>query len=359
MTIQYGTEILTLQPELQVQNGLPSLFYTSLALPVPGSQPRRVNIDTGSVGFVIPQSLLIDPTTDTYYPWAESTSETMTVIYEPSGTTTSGPIVRVSGLSLQSGNTTIPIGPVRVLAHTEGSDSFMMGVGVGLEAKSHYGMADAPQPWTSAATALDNPFLNIVGMSREPGAPFRTAYVMSAATYDGTPGLVTFGQTAQSLDGFHFVPMPADAASPAGFQLPWISVTMTPAGGSSIQTTAQILMDAGIENMFLSVYEPSPPPQGVTATKRPIADWTNAEVRVHATDSAGQTVLDYTFVNGNPGTEPFHNTDPNQIASPSEILNGGPSPQGGSFINTGGHLLALYDYVVDAGNCRMGFRLRS
>ena len=139
MTIQYGTQTLTLQPGLQVENGLPSLFYAQLSLPVSNSTPRQVNIDTGSVGFVIPNSLLIDQNTGTYYPWAVPMGETMTIICEPSGTTISGPIVTVSGLSLAGENGPILIGPVKVLAHTDGADTFMMGVGIGLQAISHMG----------------------------------------------------------------------------------------------------------------------------------------------------------------------------------------------------------------------------
>ncbi len=360
MSTQYGTTTVALKPELQVQNGIPGRFYAMLNFPASGIAPKRFNIDTGSVGFVLPHSLLLaDPATNSYYPWAVPTGETMTIVYEPSGVTTSGPIVTVSGLSLQGVDGPIPIGPVKVLAHTDGADSFMMGVGFGLEAISHFGMADAPKPWVSAATALDNPFLNIEGMSREPGAPFLAAYTMSAAEYDGGPGLVTFGQTADSLAGFRFVPLSADPGSPAGFQLPWVSLTVAPAGGNLQQTQAQILMDAGIESMFLSVCEPSPPPAGVTATKLPVADWTNAAVRIQAADASGDTVLDYSFVNGDPVAQPFHNTDPLQPASPTEILNGGHSPQGGSFVNTGVHLLALYDYVLDAANSRLGFRRRA
>lgn len=358
MAIQYGTTTKTLQPELQVQNGIPTLFYAHVTFPAPEIGAKLFNIDTGSVGFVIPKSLLLQPGTTSYYPWVEPTGQTMTMIYKPSGVSPTGEIVTITGLTLQGVDGTIPVGPVKALAHDETTHTFMMGVGFGLQAISHYGPVDQPQPWTSAAGALDNPFLNLVGMSRDPGAPFQAAYAMSAATFGGVNGKVVFGQTEELLEGFRFLPITPDPASPAGFQLPWVDLTVTLPGQAPVETSAQLLMDAGIENMFLGVFQPSPPPPGGSANQLKVADWTNAEVRIRAADAAGFPVIDYLFVNRDPQKVQFHLTDANQPASPNEILNGGPSPQGGSYINTGVHLLALYDYVLDAANNRLGFRVR-
>lgn len=186
--------LLPLQHELSVSGGVPGLFFTDLILPA--GERRRVNIDTGSVGIVIPHELVVDASGQ-YYPWAEPTGGVLELIYEPSGDTIAGPVVRLSGLTLGDGS--VAIGPVRALAYTQGSGTFMLGVGFGLEAKSQWLTAPANAGGGAAALCLDNPFLAIEGMSRAPGAAFPAAYTLSAAGgASPTAGAVTFGQTPES-----------------------------------------------------------------------------------------------------------------------------------------------------------------
>lgn len=351
--------LLSLQHELSVSPaGVPGQFFTDLMLP--STVRRRVNIDTGSVGIVIPHELVVDASGQ-YYPWAEPTGGILELIYEPSGDTISGPVVRLSGLTLGDGS--IAIGPVRALAYTQGSGTFMLGVGFGLEAKSKWLTAPPGAGAGAAALCLDNPFLAIEGMSPAPGATFQAAYTLSAAGgASPSAGAVTFGQTPQSIAGFRFLSVTRDPESPSGFQLPWVDVAVTPAGQAPLPVTrAQLLMDAGIPGMFLGVFQPSPP-AGSPSSPVP-ASWPGARIVVSAADGAGAPVLEYAFTNVNPQLDRtqavYWNTDPNEKASPSAVLHGGPSPQGGSFINTGVHVLARYDYHFDAVNARVGFRPRA
>lgn len=344
-----GTKLLTLQPELEVVAGVPGLFFTTLRFP--NGAATRVDIDTGSVGIVIPQSLVVD-SNGFYQPWAVPTGESMEIVYKPSNDTISGPIVTLSGLSLGDGS--IQIGPVKALAHTQ-AGTYMLGVGFGLEAISRF-LAPPSRAGQSAATALDNPFLAIAGMSREPGAPFQAAYSLTAS--GPGPGMVTFGQTAQSISGFEFLSLTPDPTAPGGFQLPRVDLSVTTADGKALPTTrAQLLVDIGIGSSFIGVFNPSPPNPGALATRVDV-DWPGASVNVSAVTDSGQPVLQYGFVNRTPGDGAFVNCDPNEKASPSHIMSGG-SAQSGSFINTGGHLLAKYDYHFDAVNARVGFRRRS
>ncbi|MEE3624576.1 hypothetical protein UCD39_11325 [Nitrospirillum sp. BR 11752] len=344
MSIQYGTRTITFQPSIDMAGTLPGLFSTTLFFP--NQTSHGVNIDTGSVGIVVPIAALQDGQGN-FLPWAVPTDETLTFIYEPSGNTRTGPVVTVTGLQVGDGTPehTVVLGPVRVMACTNVDDVHMLGVGIGLEAKATLA------PSGNAATALDNPFLNLRDMLGD-SPTLLPAYALTAALQeDGRYGLITLGQTADSLQGYRFLPLTPDADSPSGLQLPWVQLSVTPAGGIPIDTRAQLLMDAGITNMFIGII-PKP--------DTPI-DWLNAAIAIQAQDGDGETALDYSFVNTNPadGPGPNVNCDPNQPASPSRILNGGPSPQGGSFINTGVHLLAAYDYVVDAANDRLGLRPRS
>lgn len=351
--------LLSLQHDLSVSPaGVPGQFFTELVLPT--GVKEKVNIDTGSVGIVIPHTLVVDASGN-YYPWAEPTGGVLELIYEPSGDTISGPVVRLSGLTLGDGS--IAIGPVRALAYTQGSGTYMLGVGFGLEAKSQWLTPPPNAGGGAAALCLDNPFLAIEGMSRTPGAAFQAAYTLSAAGgASPSAGSVTFGQTPDSITGFRFLSLTADPNSPSGFQLPWIDVAVTPQGQAPLPVTrAQLLMDAGIPGMFLGVFQPSPPASGASS---PVAtSWPGARIAVSATDAAGAPVLQYAFTDANPQLDRtqavFWNTDPNETASPSAVLHGGPSPQGGSFINTGVHVLARYDYHFDAVNARVGFRPRT
>ncbi|TWB28494.1 hypothetical protein [Nitrospirillum bahiense] len=344
MSIQYGTRTITFQPTIDMAGDLPGLFSTTLFFPNQAS--HGVNIDTGSVGIVVPIATLQDGEGN-FQPWAQPTGETLTFTYEPSGNTRTGPIVVVTGLQVGDGTPqgTAVLGPVRVMACTNDDTVYMLGVGIGLEAKATL------SPSGNAATALDNPFLSLRDML-EPNPAVLPAYALTAALQaDGRHGLVTLGQTIDSLQGYRFLPLVADSSSPSGLQLPWVQLTVTPQGGTPIQTQAQMLMDAGITNMFIGVIpEPQPP-----------IPWLNTAVTIQAEDESGATALNYSFVNSQPadGPGPNVNCDPSQPASPSRILNGGPSPQDGSFLNTGVHLLAAYDYVVDAVNTRLGLRPRS
>lgn len=348
----------TLQHELSVSEGVPGLFFTDLVLP--SGERRRVNIDTGSVGIVIPHELVVDASGQ-YHPWAEPTGGVLELIYEPSGDTISGPVVRLSGLTLGDGS--IAIGPVRALAYTQGSGTFMLGVGFGLEARSQWLTAPENAGGGAAALCLDNPFLAIEGMSRAPGAAFQAAYTLSAA--GGTSpnaGKVTFGQTPESIAGFRFLSARPDAESPSGFQLPWVDVAVAPQGQEPLPLTrAQLLMDAGIPGMFLGIFLPSA--MAASPATPVAARWPGARIAISAADGSGQRVLEYAFTNANPQLDRtravYWNTDPNEKASPSAVLHGGPSPQGGSFVNTGVHVLARYDYHFDAVNGRVGFRPRA
>lgn len=357
MAYQYGSQTATILPKVRsAQDGLVGPFFTTLCLP--GGATTTVNIDTGSVGFVLPATMLQDQS-GAFLPWVKSTGQRMTLTYKPSTVTVSGTIVEVTGLTLTDvpeGETPIEIGTVRALAHDGSAAPYMMGVGFGLQAQSYMDDPNGqPLPGVSTNTALDNPFMNVVGMSREPGAPFQAGYSLSAYGR----GKVTLGQTADTLAGFRFMPLTADPTSPSGYQLPWVDVRVTSPDGGAVQTKAQMLMDAGIENMFLAVYEPSPPAAGTSPAHLHI-DWAGKAVGIQARDAAGALVVDYGFVNANPSADAHANTntDLDQPASPSTVLPGGPSPQGGSFLNTGVHPLAIYDYAVDFVNGQLGFRLR-
>lgn len=344
----YGCELQVYAPELQVLGGVVGLFYTHLRLP--SGEAVRVNIDTGSVGIVIPQSLVVSPS-GTYYPWAEPTGESMEIVYRPSNDTISGPVVVLRGLRLGAGE--IELGPVRALAHT-GGGTFMLGVGFGFEAINRY-LAPAELAGTSAATALDNPFLNIRGMSREPGAPFQAAYSISAFGPGASPGRITFGQTAESLAGYAFLPLRANDSVPSGFELPWVNLTVTPLEEDTLPTTrARLLIDTGISSMFLGIFEPSPPVSGMSS-RRVDVDLLGAAVNIYGADAAGEVVLNHTFVNSKPGDGVHWICDANEKASPSKIMSGG-SPQTGSFINTGVHLLSKYDLHFDAVYGQLGLR---
>ena len=311
------SNVAILQAYSRPNSANPHETFLNLYSPAAGN-PLIVNLDTGSIGLVVPYAFVHDES-NVCYKWAVSTGKTMTRKYEPSGITFTGTIYNLSELYfLDPENNRVNLGTITALVCDPAPHSpCMLGVALG----SMPSLPDA---------LLDNAFLNVENASS--ASPSPQTYSLHLTTSPEYTITVTLGQASEDLIGYSLIPLVANAACGSGFQMPYLDVSVTPPGNASVTGPCQLLMDCGISGMFFHSGSP------ITGSLLNAA----FEISVHDAPN-----IRYAFTNGTPPTGP---------GAPAAVMPGGPGPQGQGYVNTGIHFLNVFDYFVDGVNGKMGFR---
>ncbi|WP_413989869.1 hypothetical protein ACMDCR_28705 [Labrys okinawensis] len=212
-----------------------------------------------------------------------------------------------------------------------------MGVGFGRE---HDGQ---PQ-----GTPDKNPFLNLTAIEGRPIRPdtYRSGYIV-------TPSGVHLGLSRANSHDFSWTRLQGpslDAAGKPASNDPrdWKQAAMTVSVNGQPAEAGAVLIDTGIQQMYLTVSNPSAlPTQPVPNPSREGAEATGlaagAEMTVSFPDEA-TPVAQYAFTAG----------DVADKAAPSVVLVNRPGTP--AFVNTGRHFLRDYDVAFDADGGWFGFR---
>ncbi|MBS2535872.1 hypothetical protein KGQ20_24215 [Catenulispora sp. NF23] len=297
----------------------------SLAVNVGGGPTRDVEVDTGSLGFVIARGAL--------GPGAVDTGKAGFIEYTSSGKILSGEYF-LAAVSFQRPQGAVATVPIRVLGVTASScasgypgctpDSDISKVGMLGVGYSEYAKTDSPGP-----TSADNAFLQLAAMHNGQAQP---GYIV-------TRGGVTLGLTAQQIASFHTVHL-ASAPPPSGTGSDIESMPgcfAFPDHGDASHC-GSILFDTGISKMIVGLPTADRPAPIATA----IPDGTRIKV---GTPNLTGPAFGYTTTVGDPG-DPIAPLG-NPAASWAHDT---------AFVNTGRELLAAYDYLYDAVGRQSGFR---
>ncbi len=288
-----------------------------LAVSIAGGRRRSVQVDTGSIGFVVGRNA-IGPSA--VGPLTAGRQE-----YTSNGLILLGHYYRVTVTfeGTQSRAVTVPItilgveklacDPKYPKCSTRGRSTQSVGVlGVGFGRKESIG---------------SNAFLQIDGMVR---GSMHAGYVISG---NG----ISLGLTAENTRGFQFIPLIRGGGgdwrgAPGCFGFPGRSAYERMCG--------TILVDTGISSMILSRAAALRPP----GLKPGIPDGTAIAVAAPGFDNSA---LRYRFSVGDHGT-----------LTPTAIR-WSRATGDNAFVNTGRNAMRAYDYLYDAKCGRIGFRARS
>jgi hypothetical protein len=223
--------------------------------------------------------------------------------------------------------------------HPPGDKLAYIGVGFGREGDGQPG-----------GLPFRNPLLNITRIRGEPVRPgsMRSGYII-------TPGGVHVGLTAENTARFAFAKLgprmipdslhPGDSI-PSTIGRDWGPATVCISVGGAPCATGTALIDAGIDQMYLTV--PDSMPLDTVTVQNPslncapfkgLADSSRVQVSF---PGIGNPPLSYSFVVGDTG-----------ITTPSVVLI--PLP-GMTFVNTGRHFLREFNVLLDADSGYFGLR---
>ena len=280
-----------------------------------GGAPHAFLLDTGSVGILVPRSVLgpdyqqFDPSQDIEFQYASSGNKYC-------GQWVEVPVVL--GVPADwDGTGDYPIADVEVFAvdRPAGFDGGVFGVGFGIG-----GLADGGP--------ARNPLLH---MSYQ-GERLKHGYIVSVQGVD--VGLTTF-----NTEGFAFIALQRDISDEDWMQ-PFGSIDLSgDFSADGYYVDLPILMDTGIDDMILWVGADDAPPNLASNTAFPAGISVN--LSAPPADSASEPVLQYSFMTG----------DIYQPMAPPQV-----EWRIGNGINTGINVLAGADYLYDAAGGRVGFR---
>jgi len=272
--------------------------------------PHTFQVDTGSVGILVPRSVLgpdfqdFDPSQDTTFGFISS------------GNTYHGQWVKVSAVigvpEGWDGTGDFPTAEIEVFA-VDSLAAFsggMFGIGFAIEAEANGG-------------AARNPFLHL----KYAGEDLAPSYIIGA---DG----IDVGLENIASDGFALVPLNRNAVGDD-----WLQPTGTLGIAEDFSVDLPILMDTGIQEMllFLPVADRPASLSGVST----LPDGVAVSISVPLPD--GGQALAYQFVTG----------DTSQAMAPTTV-----EWRDGHGINTGRNVLSGEDYLFDATIGQIGFRTR-
>jgi len=302
-------------------------FYASLG----GGPPHRMLVDTGSVGVLVPRTVL--------GPDAVNLVRRGQIEYTSDGKIFQGTYFRTP-LVLNTGpagtaHPQVQTVPIEVLAIDRQ-------------------ICDPQYPQCTVDRTLDTVGMLGVGFDRDTGSPAVNPFLQLVDIRAGrmVPGYIisedriTLGITAQNTTGFRYVALrrnpkrPDDwAAAPGCYGFPAI-----PGFGYACGT---ILVDTGIRGMILRMPQHRRPVAlSSSESKSALPLGTVISVAVPSPETA---LLSYQFTY-EPSADPDPPIAPTSVrwSSLGETI----------FINTGRDVLAEYDYLYDAGSGRVGFRRR-
>jgi hypothetical protein len=290
-------------------SSLTSGFHVRAA--VGGGPPHLFEVDTGSVGILVPRKAL-GPDFQTFDP-----SKDIDFGYVSSGKRYKGQWVRLSVVvgvpQGWNGSGDYPTAKVEVFAVDDPPtfDGGMFGIGFAIGGKADGG----PER---------NPLLHVTYQ----GASIAPGYTL---TLQG----IELGLGKASSAGFAVVPLQRNAAGtdwkqPTGnLDLPGFTASLP------------VLMDTGIADMLLWLAPAKRPSQWSRVATLPAGVSVSISMPV---DSSSPPALQYSFVTG----------AANQPMAPTAVR-----WRDGTGINTGRNVMAGFDYLFDAADGRLGFRERT
>lgn len=293
-------------------------------LRLPGSEPRRFGMDTGSTGIVV--------AAEHYTPGPGDVSDGPgRLVYNSSGRILSGERYTTNVIIQRDEATPVAVARVQVLRVTEITclerardcrpEYHPRGVafmGVGFDRNSAQG---------TEGTVPRNPFTNLVSLSS--GAPLSSVRPGYIVTRTG----VHLGMSAELTRNFAFVQLAPGAASRPG--APQWSTAPMAVSVDGIAGNGTILVDTGINYMFLS------PPEG-TGLSRGMRAPAGTRIGIHIPDQRNPPAAYYGFT-VDTRDNPMH---PERV----EIVR-----DRGVFVNTGRMFLEGFDYLYDAAGGYVGF----
>lgn len=296
-----------------------------LAVNIGGGPNKNVEIDTGSLGLVVPRSAI--------GPKAADTGKKGYIEYTSSGKILSGEYF-IASVSFQRPQGAVTTVPIRILGVTSSScasgypsctpDTDINKVGMLGVGYSEYAKTDSPAP-----TPVDNPFLQLTAMHDGLARP---GYII-------TRDNVTLGLTHKERASFHTTRL-AKSLPPSGtgariwsmpgcFAFP--DYDDHPHCGS-------ILFDTGISRMIVGL----PPAERPAVLSTAIGNGDRIRIAI---PNLTHPAFGFTAGVGDPSQPIAPRGDP--AASWAPVT---------AFVNTGRELLAEYDYAYDAPSHRAGFR---
>jgi hypothetical protein len=277
-----------------------------------GGSPHRFQVDTGSVGILVPRHRLgpnyqeFDPSLDTEFR------------YVSSGKVYWGQWVKVPVIlgvpATWDGTGDYPEAEVEVFAvdRPAGFDGGVLGIGFAIG-----GLADGGP--------ARNPLLHLTYQT----ADLSRGYIVGSQAIEA-------GLTSLNTVGFAFVALKWNAKTEDWMQ-PVGSLGLP--GGFTVDL--RVLMDTGLDEMLLWLDGNERPPALAHLTRFP----NNVAVSIAVPPAGGMTepALQYAFTTG----------DTSQPMAPAKV-----EWRNGHGINTGRNVLAGVDYLYDAAGGRIGFRAR-
>jgi hypothetical protein len=280
-----------------------------------GGEAHTVQLDTGSCGIVISRNF-VGPE------YQNASGPSVPVHYIPSNVTHQGTLITMPVSLLGPDGT--PRGatatvPVVVVADEPGNPFIggMMGIG-----------------WQGP---LDrNPLLHVVLDDGAGGSrPLSPGYVI-------TEDYVEVGLTDENQAGFGYADLQPDPHGTGAWMGPTASVTLSGPGAPPLTLQRPMLMDTGVPLMMLWGDGPTLPAGWTSIVYGKVVVSDDVEITV-TLPASGAPLLSYTFGNGTAAPE-----------MPEQVLYMG----AGIGLNTGIHVLTVYDYLLDIAGQRIGYRRR-
>jgi hypothetical protein len=295
-------------------SSLTSGLHVSAALG--GGLPHAFQVDTGSVGVLVPRSVLGPD-----YQQLDSSPES-TFGYVSSGKMYQGQWVKALvflGVPADwDGTGEYATAHIDVFAADQPAefDGGVFGIGFAIG-----GLADGGP--------ARNPLLHVSYQ----GTHLSHGYIVTTQGID-------VGLTALNTEGFAFITLERDASGVDWLQ-PYGRVALTGAfSPDGFYADLPILMDTGIDTMILWLNADNTPPN--LQTNSPFPAGITVSITSPPADQTSDPVLQYAFITG----------DASQPMAPSQV-----TWIGGAGINTGINVLAGADYLYDAAGGRIGFRV--
>jgi len=305
------TNALTFRVPYIATSSLANGFFVSGALG--GGPPHSFEVDTGSVGIVVPRCKLgpdyqdFDPSLDISFG------------YISSGNNYLGQWVRVPVVlgvpAVWDGTGDYPVADIEVFAvdQPEGFAGGVFGVGFGIGGKADGG----PER---------NPLLHLVYQ----GGPLSPGYIVTTQGIDA-------GLTSRNAAGFAFITLDPNDDAPGDWLQPLGHYSLSGAVNPAVPAgDLRIVIDTGIDQMILWLSGAAVPP--CVASGESFPDGVSVGISAPPTDP----ILNYDFVTGTMS----------QPMAPAYV-----EWRIGDSINTGRNVLGGADYLYDAASGRIGFRM--
>ncbi|HSI00244.1 MAG TPA: hypothetical protein VLA02_06545 [Reyranella sp.] len=292
-------------------------------LRLPGSEPRRFGMDTGSTGIVVSSEHYVPAPGDV-------DGGPGRIVYNSSGRVLHGTYWTTDVEIMQARERPAATARVQVLRvervtclrHARDCEprdrpSGVAFMGVGFDRDGAQG---------SAPTAQRNPFVALIAIaSGAPASSVRPGYIV------GREG-IHLGMTAALTQNFAFVKL-APKGSGVGGLPEWNGAPLT-VSVDGVTGTGTSLMDTGINYMFLS------PPAGTPVVRgRPAPNRTSLTIWLPGQNPPNAT---YAFTVGD-WSNPLHPAKVEVVHDP------------GTFVNTGRMFLQGFDYLYDAAGGYVGY----